>query len=65
MLEIARRCVQMNGLMYLDVNIDSMIVCVSIFSGLFSVRMYYCTALSADFDYICALQVFITIIIIY
>ena len=44
--------------------IESMIVCVSIFSCSFSVRMYYCTALSVVFDWICALQVFVIIIII-
>ena len=37
-----------------------MIVCVSIFSSSFSVRVYCCTALSAVFDWICAIQVFIT-----
>ena len=49
----------------MDVSIDSVIVCVSIFSCLFSVRMYYCTALSAVFGWICALQVFTIISIIH
>ena len=48
----------------MDVNIYSVIVCVSVFSRSFSVRMYYCTALSAVLDWICALQVFIIVIII-
>ena len=45
----------------MHVSINSMIVCVSIFSGSFSVRMYYCAALSTVFDLIFALQVFIII----
>ena len=49
----------------MDVDIDSVIVCVSIFSRSFSVRMYYRTALNAIFDWICALEVFFIIIIIY
>ena len=52
----------MDGLIQLDVDIDSMIVCVSIFSCSFSVRMYHCTALSAVSGWICALQVSIVII---
>ena len=39
----------MDGLRQLEVSIDSMIVCASIFSCLFSVRMYYCIELSAGF----------------
>ena len=54
----------MDGLRQLEVSIDSMIVCASIFSCLFSVRMYYCIELSAGFDWFCASQVFIIIIII-
>ena len=46
----------MDGPIQLDVNIDSMIVCVSLFSCSFPVRMYHCTAFSAVFDWICALQ---------
>ena len=40
-----------------------LIVRVSIFSCSFSVKMYYCTVLSTIFVWICALQVFIIIII--
>ena len=54
-----------NGLIQLDVNISSIIVCASIFPCSFHQNaMYYCTALSAVLDWICALQVFIIIIII-
>ena len=62
-LEIACGCVEMDGLIQLDASMDSMIVCVSIFSSSFSVRMYYCTAHGTVFHWICALQVFIIIII--
>ena len=48
----------------MDVNIDSMIVCVSIFSCSFSVKIYYYIALRAVFNWICVLHVFIIIIII-
>ena len=50
----------------MDVNIDSMIVCVSIFFVVVLCQnvMYYCTALSVFFDWICALQAFIIMIII-
>ena len=48
---------QIDGLIWLDVNTD----CMCIFSCSFSVWMCYCTALSAVFDWICALQVFIII----
>ena len=52
---------QMDGLIWLDVNIDCeylflFVLCQNV--------MYYCTALSAIFDWICALQVFIIISII-
>ena len=46
----------MDGLRKLDVNIDLMILCVSIFSCSFSDRMYYCTVLSTVFDWITRFQ---------
>ena len=55
----------MDGLIQLDVNIDSMIVCEYCFLFVLCQNvMYYCTALSAVFDWICTLQVLIMIIII-
>ena len=51
---------QMDGLIWLDVNIDCMYEYLFFFV-LGQNVMYYCTALNAVFNRICALQVFIII----
>ena len=51
----------MDGFVWLDVNIDCTCEYLFLFVLCHNV-MYYCTALSAVLDWICALQVFIIII---